>query len=74
MDYNVLLKLKKEEKYHNFLRANSNWYKEFNRDPNVYDRFVKEMKQKYKLRAIDKVDNVIDSIDLMSKIISATNE
>lgn len=73
MNYDVLLKLKKDEKYLKFLRANSNWYKEFNRDPNTYDIFIKEMKKKYRLRAIDKVDNIIDSVDLMSKIISVTN-
>ena len=38
-----------------------------NRDYKYYDTFKKEMKEKYKLRVIDKVDNVVDSIDLISK-------
>lgn len=67
-------KLRKDEKYLNFLRQNSNWYKVLNRDPSSYDLFVREMKKKYKLRTIDKVDNFVDGVDLVTKIISATNE
>lgn len=67
MNRSVLDKLIREEKYRLFLRENSNYYKELNRDYKYYDTFKKEMKEKYKLRVIDKVDNVVDSIDLISK-------
>lgn len=67
MNRSVLDKLISEEKYRLFLRENSNYYKELNRDHKYYDTFKKEMKEKYKLRVIDKVDNVVDSIDLISK-------
>ena len=69
MNRSVLDKLISEEKYRLFLRENSNYYKELNRDYKYYDTFKKEMKEKYKLRVIDKVDNVVDSIDLISKFI-----
>ena len=74
MQYEVLNKLKENDKYLKFLRQNSNWYKELNRNPNSYDLFVKKMKEKYKLRTIDKVDNFVDSVDLITKIISASND
>lgn len=74
MNYDILLKLQKDEKYLKFLRENSNWYKELNRNPESYDYFVKKMKEKYKLRKIDKVDNIVETIDLMSKIINISNE
>ena len=74
MKYEVREKLRKDEKYLKFLRQNSNWYKQLNRDPSSYDLFVREMKKKYKLRTIDKVDNFVDGVDLVTKIISATNE
>jgi hypothetical protein len=32
------------------------------------------MKEKYKLRRIDKFDNFVDSVDLISKIISASGD
>jgi hypothetical protein len=43
-----------------------------NRDSNSYNKFVHDMKIKYKLRAIDKVDNFVDSVDLITKIIDAS--
>lgn len=72
MDREVLEKLKKDEKYLKFLRENSYWYKKLNRSSKNYDEFIKEMKEKYKLRTIDKVDNIIDSVDLITKILDAS--
>ena len=57
-------------KYLELLRLNSHWYKILNRDHTKYEEFVKEMKVKYKLRTIDKIDNVIDTVDLITKIIN----
>jgi len=74
MDYSVLEKLRKEPKYLNFLRENSMWYKELNRDPKNYDLFIKEMKIKYRLRTIDKIDNVIEATDLITKFMSVSKE
>ena len=69
---NLELKKKFDEnpKYLELLRLNSHWYKILNRDYTKYDEFIKEMKIKYKLRTIDKIDNVIDTVDLISKIIN----
>ena len=72
MRYNVLEKLHKDPKFLNYLRQNSYWYKILNRDSNSYNKFVHDMKIKYKLRAIDKVDNFVDSVDLITKIIDAS--
>lgn len=74
MKKEILDKLLKNETYHKCLRENSNWYKKLNRNPNEYDNFVNEMKIKYKLRVIDKIDNIVDGVDLITKIISSTNE
>ena len=49
---------------------NSYWYKILNRDYTKYDEFIKDMKAKYKLRTIDKIDNAIDMVDLVTKFIS----
>ena len=74
MFYEVKDKLDKDPRFKKYLRENSNWYKELNRDPSSYDKFVKEMKKKYKLRTIDKVDNFVDTVDLVTKIINLSNE
>lgn len=67
-------KLDKDPRFKKYLRENSNWYKELNRNSSSYDTFVKEMKKKYKLRTIDKVDNFVDTVDLVTKIINLSNE
>lgn len=74
MFYEVKDKLDKDSRFKRYLRENSNWYKELNRDPNSYNNFVKEMKKKYKLRTIDKIDNFVDTVDLVTKIINVSNE
>ena len=74
MKSEVLNKLKDNKKFHEYLRQNSNYYKMLNRNPKNYDKFIKDMKVKYKLRTIDKVDNFVDSVDLITKIINVSNE
>ncbi len=70
MNIEVKQKLDENPKYKELLRLNSHWYKILNRDHTKYEEFVKEMKTKYKLRTIDKIDKTIDTIDLITKIIS----
>lgn len=72
MNREVLERLKQDPKYLKYLRQNSLWYKTLNRDPNKYSEFVKTMKVKYKLRTIDKIDNFVDSVDLITKILDAS--
>ena len=68
----IISKLKSDPKFHTFLRQNSEWYKTLNRNPESYNDFIKAMKEKYKLRTIDKIDNVITSVDLITKILDAS--
>ena len=72
MNREVLEKLKQDPKYLKYLRQNSSWYKLLNRDPLEYTEFIKSMKIKYKLRTIDKIDNFVDSVDLITKILDAS--
>ena len=69
----VLERLKRDD-FLKYLRQNSDYYKYLNRDSDYYDEFVKKMKEKYKLRILDKVDNFIDNIDLISKIIDVSKK
>lgn len=72
MNKEVLNKLKGDPKYLKFLRQNSSWYKTLNRNPNSYSDFQKAMKEKYKLRTIDKIDNFVTSVDLITKVLDAS--
>ena len=63
------MQLKKNPKMYNILKNNSYWIKQLNRNPENYKRFESEMKERYKLRATDKINEVIDNIDLISAVL-----
>ena len=69
MQLELQAQLKKDEKMARILKENSFWYKELNRDPENYKKFVSEMKVKYKLRTTDKISSMIDNIDLVSTVL-----
>ena len=69
MSLELQFKIKNNPQYLRYLRTHSYWYKELNRNPDNYKRFVTEMKVKYKLRTTDKVSSMIDNIDLISTIL-----
>lgn len=70
MDIKVKLILDSNPDYKRYLRSNSYWYKTLIRNPEMVDVFVSEVKEKYKLRATDKINNFIDKIDMVSKLIN----
>lgn len=74
MRFDVQLKLKENPLYVKFIRENSQWYKILNRNPDKFNDMVNAMKVKYKLRATDKINNVLDSVDLVTKIFKVTSE
>jgi len=53
-----------------YLKQNSHYIKELNRNPEFYKEFKKIIKEKYKLRITDKLSNVVNDIELISNIIS----
>ena len=56
--------------YKKYLRSNSYWYKILNRNPEMINTFIKEVKEKYKLTTVDKINNIMDKIDMISKFIN----
>ena len=68
-----LLNQIKQEKLFDYLKENTNYIKELNRNPSYYKTFKKEIKDKYKLNFSDKAKEVINDIELISNIISTIN-
>ena len=68
MEYDLQYKLRENEKYFNYLKANSYYIKYLNRGDITYKDFIDDMKIKYKERTSDKVSGIIDNIDLVSTI------
>ena len=54
---------------YNYLQLNSWYYKNLNRGNRSFEDFEKDMKIKYKQRATDKINNAIDSIDIISSML-----
>lgn len=74
MRFDVQIKLKSNPMHLRFIRENSHWYKILNRNPEKFDDMVEEMKTKYHLRTTDRINNVLDSVDLITKIFKVTSE
>ncbi len=71
MQLSIQNKLKNDPKMYKFLRENSAWYKELNRNSLNYKTFESNMKELYKLKPTDKINDFIDNIDLVSTVLDA---
>lgn len=70
MDTRIKIMLDSNPEYKRYLRSNSYWYKTLNRNPEMINNFIDEVKEKYKLRTSDKLSDLIDKIDMVSKFIN----
>lgn len=70
MTASVKILLDSNPMYKRYIRENSYWYKILNRDPLKIDNFIDEVKEKYKLRTTDKINNMFEKIDMISRFIS----
>lgn len=70
MKTNIKILLDSNPVYKEYIRTNSYWYKILNRNPEKIDIFINEVKEKYKLRFSDKINDVIDKIDMINRFIS----
>lgn len=71
MPLEIQFRLRENPLYIKYLRENNIWYKRLIRDPNSFNIFVEEMKTKYKLRTSDKINKVVDTIDVVSNLFSS---
>ena len=65
MNLNVQYRINQDPKQHQFLRENSYWYKYLNRSESYYKDFINDMKDKYKLKPTDKINKMVDNIDMI---------
>ena len=69
MIYDIQYKINNDINLKRFLRENSYWYKELNRNPSSFKYFVDDMKVKYKLTMTDKINRTIDNINMISSFL-----
>ena len=70
MEYFLQAKYNEDKKFKRYLDENSNFIKYLNRDPENYKQFMKEMKTLYKERTTDKLNDAINTIDIVSSILN----
>jgi hypothetical protein len=68
MNYLVYKKIIETPYALKYLRENSYWYKKLNRNPELLDKMIDEMKEKYELKFSNKVEKIINTVDLVTKI------
>ncbi len=69
MRLNDQINFKENNNNYLLLKENSYYIKALNRQEMDYKTFVNEMKIKYKNRTTDKINKVIDNMDLISSVL-----
>jgi len=69
MEYYLQQKLFDDKNFKRYLSENSNHIKYLNRNPEYHKEFMRIMKEQYKERTTDKINNAINTIDIVSSII-----
>jgi len=70
MNLDVQFKIKSDPNYSRYLRENSHWYKILNRNPERFNDFVNDMKERYKLRPTDRISDVTDKLELFKTFLN----
>lgn len=69
MDLETQYKIKSDLRLQRFIRENSYWYKYLNRDPYLFKDFYNDMLDKYKLTRKDKLNKVLDNINMIQSFL-----
>lgn len=69
MQVETRLKIKSNPNLYRYLRENSYWYKYLNRSPLFIRRLEEEMKEKYRLRSVDKIENISNTMKMIQSFL-----
>ena len=70
MTIQTQMKILNTKNYYQYLKDNSNWFKELNRNDKNIINFINFVKDKYSLRMTDRLSSAIDNIDTIQKVLS----
>ena len=71
MTLELQFKLKSNPLYIKYLHENSYWYKILNRNPNMFNEFINEVKKSYKLRTSDRLNEALNTFEMITSIFGA---
>ena len=69
MQVETRLKIKSNPNLYRYLRENSYWYKYLNRSPLFIKQLEEEMKEKYRLRSVDKIENIWNTMKMIESFL-----
>ena len=69
MNLSLQYKINQDKRLKQFLRENSYWYKYLNRSETYYKEFVNDMIDKYKLKPTDRLNKMVDNINMVSSFL-----
>lgn len=70
MELQTQITFKNNPRDYTYLKENSYFIKELNRGTISYRVFVSSMKEKYKERISDKMENIMDNMDMISSVLN----
>ena len=70
MTINTQMKILNTKKYYQYLKENSNWIKELNRDEKNISKFIDFIKDKYSLIVTDRLSSAIDGINTLQNVLN----
>lgn len=71
MTLDIQFKIKNNPYYQRYIRENSYWYKTLNRDPLQFKRFEEEVKERYHLRPTDKINRMLETVEMLQTLMSS---
>ena len=71
MTLDIQFKLKSNPLYKQYLRQHSSWNRLLTRNPNLYKNFEEEVKDFYKLRPSDRINQMLDTIELLQTFMTS---
>ena len=73
MEYYLQQKLMNDKNFKRYILENSYHIKYLNRNPEYHKDFMRQMKELYKERTTDKINNAINTIDIVSSVIDSSS-
>lgn len=70
MEKFLQMAFRENPKSYDLLKQNSYYFKNLNRGVVDYKKFVYDMKVKYKERATDKLESIMDNMELISSVLN----
>ena len=69
MEIPLQMKIKNTKNYYEYLKENSFFFKELNRNSSNFHNFENYVKNKYRLKMTDKIEDAYNTVEILSSIL-----